>query len=427
MRRSYEFLAIAIPVLVLLAGFLFSLTYFGNLEAQFDRLKTDFTSAMNPSDGATSSVKTVEAGMQSVVTSLARNPTPTIFLGTPYPTNAPTSVSTLLPTPTSTPLPLEAGIEGIPHQYQMQNNDGPASLAMALAYWGWKGTQRDISSILRPNPLDKNVMPYELEAFTNGQTEYKAVARSGGDLNIVKAFISAGFPVIVEKGFEGVGYDGWVGHYQLITGYDDAAKQFVTQDSYKGPQYPVIYNDFLSQWRAFNYGYLVVYPADRRQQVLDILDLQAFDNFNFNSALQQAEDDVAVLSGRDLFFSLFNQGSSRVGLKDYTGAASAYDSAFANYSQLAEDILPWRIMWYQTGPYFAYFFTGRYQDVVDLASKTLDTNNDPTLEESFYWRARARIQLGEQETAIGDLRKCLEAHPDFTPCIEELDKLGVNP
>jgi hypothetical protein len=49
------------------------------------------------------------------------------------------------------------------------------------------------------------------------------------------------------------------------------------------------------------------------------------------------------------------------------------------------------------------------------------------MEESYYWRARALIALGDTETAITDLQACLEAHPDFTPCLEELDKLGVQP
>ena len=40
------------------------------------------------------------------------------------------------------------------------------------------------------------------------------------------ALIAAGFPVIVEKGFEGADFDGWMGHYELITGYDDAARSF---------------------------------------------------------------------------------------------------------------------------------------------------------------------------------------------------------
>jgi hypothetical protein len=84
-------------------------------------------------------------------------------------------------------------------------------------------------------------------------------------------------------------------------------------------------------------------------------------------------------------------------------------------------------MWYQTGPYFAYYYTGRYLDVVNLATQTLDASSEPILEESFYWRARALAALGDSEAAIKDLQQCLVVHEGFTPCEEELRKLGVEP
>ena len=38
-----------------------------------------------------------------------------------------------------------------------------------------------------------------------------------------------------------------------------------------------------------------------------------------------------------------------------------------------------RMMWYQTGPYFAYYYSARYQDVINLANTTLnDTISTPT-------------------------------------------------
>jgi hypothetical protein len=298
---------------------------------------------------------------------------------------------------------------------------------MALTYWGWKGDQRDTAAYMKPNQRDKNVMPYEMEEFVEEQAGLDAVVRVGGDLNTLKAFIASGLPVVVERGFEGVGFDGWMGHYQVVSGYDDAKGIFIVQDSYKGPDQRIAYEDMLRDWRAFNYTYLVIYPQDRRQQVLDILGLNAYDNYNIHQAEQMAEADVRASSGRDLFFALFNQGANKVASQDYAGAAAAFDSAFANYEQIPEAQRPWRMMWYQTGPYFAYFFTGRYQDVINLATQTLDAMSDPILEESYYWRARALLATGDQEAAVEDLQACLEQHEGFTPCIEELAKLGIAP
>ncbi len=93
----------------------------------------------------------------------------------------------------------------------------------------------------------------------------------GGDLPMIKALISSGFPVIIEKGFEGEGFDGWMGHYQVITGYDDAVGQFIVQDSYKGPDFMRPTRNFWRIGVPFNFTYLVIYPTDRRQQVLDLL------------------------------------------------------------------------------------------------------------------------------------------------------------
>jgi len=318
-------------------------------------------------------------------------------------------------------------LSGVRHMFQMWNNCGPANLAMALSYWGWKGDQRQPAAFLKPNGRDKNVMPYEMEAYVEQQAGLDAAVRVGGDLNQLKAFIAAGYPVIAEKGFEGEGFDGWMGHYQVVTGYNDADGQFIVQDSYKGPDLPIAYDQFLSDWRAFNYTYLVVYPIERRQQVLEILGLQAYDNYNIRSATQKADADVAQLAGRDLFFALFNQGANLVAEQDYAHAAAAYDAAFANYAQLPEASRPWRMMWYQTGPYFAYYYTGRYQDVINLATQTLDAANEPILEESFYWRARAGLALADADAAAKDLKQCLVVHPGFDPCIQEMLKMGIEP
>ncbi len=350
-------------------------------------------------------------------------PTPTIVLATSTPTLAPTD--TPRPTLPPTPLPAQARLQGITHMYQMMNNCGPANLAMALTYWGWKGDQRDTAKVLKPNKQDKNIMPYEMEAYVEDNTDLQAVVRVAGDVTLLKAFLASGFPVIIERGYEGQNFDGWMGHYQVINGYDDAQGVFIAQDSYKGPNQSILYDDLLSVWRAFNYTYVVIYPLDRRQQVLDILGLHTYDNFNFRAAEQRSVEEAARLSGRDLFFALFNEGSSRVALQDYAGAAQAYDAAFANYAQLPEDQRPWRMMWYQTGPYYAYFYTERYLDVVDLASQTLDAMSDPILEESFYWRGRGLLALGDPDGARTNLEQCLEVHEDFEPCKTEMEKSGL--
>ncbi len=111
-------------------------------------------------------------------------------------------------------------------------------------------------------------MPYEMADFVNEQTDLRALVRVGGDVQMLKALVAAGFPVVVEKGFEGASFDGWMGHYEVINGYDDAAQVFYVQDSYNGPNLEVPYEKLTGQWRAFNDTYIVIYPTDREGEVL---------------------------------------------------------------------------------------------------------------------------------------------------------------
>jgi len=370
-----------------------------------------------------------EANDPNAPPTLVPTETPTLF-PLPSPTQTGT-VATLFPTPipspTPTPIPGQIILTGFVHEYQMWNNCGPANLAMALSYWGWKGDQRDVAAYLKPNKRDKNVMPYEMAQYVLDETEFNVVVRVGGDLKRLKDLVSAGYPVIVEKGFEGAGFQGWMGHYEVVNGYDDDKEVFYVQDSYKGPDLEVPYEELASQWRAFNYLYLVVYPNERDPEVVRLLDIDADKQANFKHAEMKARAETEALEGRDLFFALFNLGTNLVYQQDYTGAATAYDAAFANYPTIPEEKRPWRIMWYQTGPYFAYYYTARYQDVIDLATTTLDAMSEPILEESYYWRGKAKLALGDNEGAIKDFEKSLKVHPGFEPSVIELRKLGIEP
>ncbi|HEY3313086.1 MAG TPA: tetratricopeptide repeat protein, partial [Anaerolineales bacterium] len=180
-------------------------------------------------------------------------------------------------------------------------------------------------------------------------------------------------------------------------------------------------------WRAFNYIYLVVYPPEREAEVQAILGADWDETTSYQNAAQRASTEIAKLSGRDQFFAWYNRGTSLAGLNDYLGAAAAYDEAFKIYPTIPDKKLPRRMVWYQTGPYFAYFYTGRYQDVINLASVTLQWSTEPAIEETWIWRARARAALGDTAGATDDARQALKWHPGFGPAVDELAQLGQNP
>lgn len=341
----------------------------------------------------------------------------------------PTSTETLIPTITPTAIPDSVTLQGVRHEYQKMNNCGPATLAMALSYWGWSGDQDTTRPWLRPHPDDRNIMPEEMAAAVKIHTDLDALVRSGGDTHILKQFIAAGFPVIIERDMGDVRpNEDWTGHYGVITGYDDSRERFILQDSFIMADYPLAYADHYRYWRAFNHIYVVIFPPERELEVLSILGAHADAHFNHQRAEEIAQDAINELEGRDLFFAWFNLGTSRVNLGDYFAAAQAYDHAYhVVYPTIPSAARPWRMTWYQTGPYEAYYYTGRYQDVIDLATFTIVNTGVQEIEETWLWRGRARLALDDTAGAIEDFRTALKYHPGWDAALTELDKLGVSP
>jgi hypothetical protein len=363
------------------------------------------------------------------------------YLLTLTPLHTSTPDPALKPTITSTPLPGMVMVEGViyEHQHGHLNYCGPANFSMALRFWGWEGNREVIGSALQPNEKDKNVMPYELQDFISENVPgIRSVARMGGNIELLKRFVAAGFPVVVEKGIYEIdinGRYGWMGHYAFVTGYDEANQMIIYQDSYQpegappGPDRRMGYEEFLEGWRSFNYIFVVVYPVENEADVFDLLgDLRDEAAAN-RHALQVAKMESKTLPGIDGYFAWFNIGTSHVALHEYVAAAIAYDQAFAAYAALPNDntARPYRMLWYQTGPYFSYYYSNRFADVIDLASLTLNERVEPDLEESLLWRGRAYYMAGKTDQAVADYRTALKIHPNWSPALEALAELGLQP
>ena len=350
--------------------------------------------------------------------------TPTLTL-TPLPTQELTQTPTPTPLPTATPtlIPGQVRLTGVRHEYQKFNNCSGANLSMALSYWGWEGDQLVTGAYLRPNDRDRNVMPYEMVDYIQAQTGFGVVMRYGGDIQLIKQLVAAGYPVLVERGLM-VADKGWMGHYGVITGYDDLKEVVYIPDSYEGER-TLGYADLELFWSHFDNIYLVIYPPDRENEVMSILGQQADKAYNLSYAAQLASNRTLNTTGRELFFAWFMRGNMLVQLNDYLGAASAYDQAYAIYNEITNK--PWRITWYQTGPYFAYYYTARYQDLVNLADQTLSYSFEPAIEETWVWRGRAMLMLGETQEAINNFKEALKWHPDWWVAEQELRNLGIEP
>jgi tetratricopeptide (TPR) repeat protein len=338
--------------------------------------------------------------------------------GTPSPTPTDTPQPTATPTPTP---PVRVSLPPITHTHQTWNNCGPATISMALLYFDESKTQAEAASFLKPDPEDKNVNPTELAAYVRS-VGLEATVRVGGDLSRLKALLAAGFPVVVETWFIPEPGD-QMGHYRLLTGYDDATGEFTAHDSYNGPNIHLEYAAFDELWRVFNRVYLVIYRPAQSIQLADVLGEEMNDQTMYARALETAqweatnpsESCVAYEDCADAgAFAWFNVGSSFSGLARHQDAAAAFDQA-----RLLG--LPWRMLWYQFGPYVSYYAVGRYDDVIDLANATLAVVNN--LEESYYWRGLSYLAQGEVKRARADFQAAIKFNPAFTPAQEALASL----
>jgi hypothetical protein len=360
---------------------------------------------------------------------------------TPALTLTSTPGPTLKPTITSTPVPATVMLEGVKYedQHGRLNYCGPANFSMALRFWGWDGNRDVIGQAIKPSDKDRNVMPYELQDFiTENVPGLSSIARMGGNIELLKSFVAAGFPVVVEKGIYETdinGKYGWMGHYAFVTGYDEANETIIYQDSYQpagsppGPNRKIRYEEFIEGWRSFNYIFVVVHPVEREGDVLNLLGTLRDEETANRHALEIAQRESLSLTGIDRYFAWFNVGTSHVALHQYIDASAAYDQAFAVYAALSDDNTsrPYRMMWYQTGPYFSYYYSNRFSDVINLASLTLDERPEPDLEESLLWRGRAYYMAGKTDLAVADYRAALKIHPNWILAIQALQDLGVQP
>jgi len=306
---------------------------------------------------------------------------------------------------------------GFTHILQGWNDCGPANITQALSYYGWTQDQSVAAAYLKPDAEDKNVSPAEMVAFVNTQTQVRAVTRIGGSLELLKDFISHDIPILIETSYMPEGND-WLGHYQTIVGYDDATQNFAIYDTWinsgpAGGDLVESYANLDSLWQAFNRGFIVVYRPDDEalvQSILgDLADLTTDAEHAYDVARQEAQANPQNA------FAWFNMGTALTHLQEYANAATAFDRA----RQVG---LPWRMLWYQFGPYEAYFNVGRYDDVIGLANVTL--TNTTNIEESYYWQGRVYQQEGNIQAAHDSYSLALQHNSHFATAQQAIASLN---
>ena len=338
-----------------------------------------------------------------------------------FPTPEPTATNTPLP-PTPTPLPTAVRLQNITIIPQKFNNCGPANLTITLGYHGVEVDQLDVGGAIKPNYDDRNVSPWELVDYVNIETPMQARFFVGGSLELLKQFIAAGYPVIVEKGLYPNAWEGWMGHYLTVIGYDDASEEFISLDTFLGPwdssgrrdSYETV-DEF---WQMFNHTFILVYPPEDEAEILALLPPELSDPVTMWQATAVSNQQLTTTQP-DNPYIWFNLGSSLTHLAQLTNDKSLYSSAAAAFDQARTIGLPWRMLWYQFEPYEAYLGNGRTADVFDLSDAILSNEGGQNVEETYLYRSYAYTALGDEVNANAALATALELNPNVATAVDQ--------
>ena len=307
-------------------------------------------------------------------------------------------------------------------EQQTANNCGPATLALYLRFYGWEGSQADISQVVKPILEDRNVNPEELIYYVRTLAGWlNAEFRVGGDLELLRQLVAGGFPVMIEESFYfdqpfWPNDDLWAAHYLLVTGYDESAQIFTGQDSFHGPDQVIPYATLDEYWQIFNRVYFLVYLPGQEATLKAILGDNWDPDLNRQHALEVAQAETE--SRPRNAFTWFNLGSNLVYFERYGEAASAYDTA-RNLG------LPQRMLRYQFGPFFAYFHAALTTELIAVTDYALQRT--PNSEEALLWHGWALYRQGEKARALDDWRKALEYHPGYQDAQYAIDFVTSNP
>jgi predicted double-glycine peptidase len=297
-------------------------------------------------------------------------------------------ITTAAPTLVVKALPASALLQNDYQIYETWNNCGPASLSMALSYFGINESQAVLGQALRPyenttgDNDDKDVTMQELaaEARTFGLLAYY---RPHGTMQMIKRFIALGAPVIAETLMT---TDDDIGHYRVIKGYDNSSLSLIQDDSMQGHNVRFTYADFNAMWRQYNYQYLVLAPKNKKLQAEAILgrDLDPKTAWRETAATDRA---MLIANPSDID-SRFNLSIALYYLGDYQQSVNEFEQVRSQ--------LPARTLWYQIEPLEAYYALGDYQQVISLADDTLN-NGDRAFSQLY-------ILLGDIDRKQGNLQ-----------------------
>ena len=340
--------------------------------------------------------------------------------------NKPTSIKVPEPTqekkvPSPTPQvffkqPGASALLMIPvYVHQTFNNCGPATLSMMLSYYGTNVSQKEVGEAMRPyqqpkgNNDDKTIFPEEMVSYAK-KYGYFGLSRPNGTIYLLKKFTTNGIPVIVRTWLHT--YDD-IGHFRIVTGFDDKNKVIIQDDSYEAQGKKIPYEEFNKLWQPFNYGYIVIYQKSKQGAVEEILGPDYEEKTAWQAAQKRALTELNLNNGS--IYSGFNLSVSLYYLGEYRQAIEEFEKI--------ENQLPRRMLWYQLEPILAYQKLGSYDRVLSLTEKILNDNNR-AFSELYQIRGEVYFAVGDKIKAKEEFEKAIFYNKNFLPAQRSIQELG---
>lgn len=322
------------------------------------------------------------------------------------------------PVPTPTPAIIQPGEEkslsGFPFVYQTFNNCGPAALSMYLAYYNVNVSQQDLADQIRPdnNPQgyndDKSVTFSDIKPVAK---EYHLIyySRPNGTVNLMKKLLANDIPVLTQTWLFP---DDFIGHFRILTGFDDTTQEFIQMDSIEGSR-RYSYDQFNKLWQPFGYQYAVLVPPEKEAVVKAILGPEADQKVAWTNAQKRAEAELNA-DPQNLYAG-FNLSVADYYLGQYQNSVQAFNNIRSR--------LPVRMLWYQLEPVQSFEQVRDYSQVFSLTNAIFQSGF-PAYSEAYLLRGDAYLAQGNKEAARGEYQKAVLYNKNLPLAKEKLASLG---
>lgn len=310
--------------------------------------------------------------------------------------------------PSTAPPPLAAKIQLPKHYFQTFNNCGPATLAMVVNYYGIDRTQIELGNELRPyqNAVgdndDKSVTLREL-AVKGEELGLLAYHRPVGSIELLQQLTAQGIPVLTRTWTK---VDEDIGHYRVVTGYDDTKKVIIQDDSLQGKDIAIPYSDFLTIWEKFNYEYLVLVETDKKEIAESIIGADTDEQYSWQRAEKYATESLK--NDPENIYARFNLSVALYHLGEYQSSVEEYEAV--------ADMLSQRTLWYQLEPLLAYYKLGQYDTVLSHVNSIL-SNSNRAYSELYFLRGLIYQEQGEGAAATAEFELAKKYNRYFNPSV----------